>query len=189
MNYAPAFSWQVLDLQLSRFMFVWLQFCCSWSTVSFLRGSCQHRSGAVVGGVPWPDFYQAIVDEESTNLVVGFFVPRGEDFCWASWKSQSILDVVDRAEREPLGSEENLLKRDFSLAGLLGRYPCLAGSVTVVVAALPSAPEETRTEVRWQRVWWHWKSASEKTRTMSVITAKRKRRRGVALREVALERT
>ena len=46
------------------------------------------------------------------------------------------------------GNVEILLKRDFSLAELLGHYPCLAGSVTVVVAALPSAPEETRTEVR-----------------------------------------
>ncbi|PRQ33123.1 putative peroxidase [Rosa chinensis] len=57
----------------------------------------------------------------------------------SSWDSLCLM-------RELLGSEENLLKRDFSLAGLLGRYPCLAGSVTVVVAALPSAPEETRTE-------------------------------------------
>ena len=133
----------------------------------------------------------------SSDCGRGEHQPRRGILC-ASWRglllsflkiTKSILDVVDRAEREPPGNEENLLKRDFSLAGLLGRYPCLAGSVTVVVAALPSAPEETRTEARWQRVWWHWKSASEKTGTRSVITGKRKRRRGVALREVALERT
>ena len=88
------------------------------------------------------------MDKESTNLVVGFFVPRGEDFAEFSSCSQVDTQYCRLSRAKSPESIEILLKRDFSLAGLLGRYPCLASSVTVVVAALPSAPEETRTEVR-----------------------------------------